>query len=176
MAVPMGTLYALSANPFDTQALYRVFEIKGRDYSKPISLAFKDLKQLEKFVIITSLARKMIKRFLPGPLTLILPAKIPMDKVLGGNKVGIRIPDDKVALKIIEECKFPITATSANLSGGKEPVEVKDVVEEIGDKVDLILDAGKCKYGKPSTVVDVTADEIKMIREGVIGKKELFRV
>lgn len=173
---PTETLYGLGANPFDSQALYKVFEIKGRDISKPISLAFRDLKQLEKFVAIAPNARKLVEKFLPGPLTLILPAKLHMDEILGGDKIGVRIPDNKIALELLKEVNFPLTATSANLSGGKDPVTSEEAVEQIGDKVDLVLDAGKCKYGKPSTVVNLTSGKIEVVREGIISKKELVHI
>mgnify|MGYP001596989610 CR=1 FL=1 len=171
---PTETLYGLGANVFDINAVQRIFEIKGRDLTKPSSIAFRDLEQARKFLEFTPAAEKLAKKFLPGPLTIILNSKIEFDEFLGGNKVSVRIPDHPVAQTLLKEIKFPITATSANLSGGKDPVEVKDVVEQIGDKVDLILDSGKCKYGKPSTVVDATSDEIKIIREGVIIKTELY--
>ncbi len=171
---PTETLYGLGVNPFDSQALLKVFEIKGRDYSKPISLAFRGIKHVKKFAMITPDAKRLIEKFLPGPLTLILPSIMQMDEILGGNKIGVRIPDSKVAMELLKEVKFPLTATSANLSGGKDPVSAKEAVEQIGDRVDLILDAGKCKYGKSSTVVDLTSGEIEVVREGVIKKKEII--
>lgn len=171
---PTETLYGLGANALDIQAVYRVFEIKGRDITKPISLAFRDLKSAKKFVHLTPSAEKLAEKFLPGPLTIILNSKMTFDEILGGDKVSIRIPDHPVAKALLAQTKFPITATSANLSGGKDPVEAKDAIERIGDKVDVILDAGKCKYGKPSTVVDATTEEISIIREGVISKEKLY--
>ena len=169
---PTETLYGLGANALDVQAVYRVFEIKGRDITKPISLAFRDLKHARKFVHLIPAAEKLAEKFLPGPLTLIVNSKIVFDEILGGDKISIRIPDHPVAQALLNQTKFPITATSANLSGGKDPVEFKDVLEQLGDKIDLVLDAGKCKYGKPSTVVDATSDELKIVREGVISKIE----
>ena len=173
LCYPTETLYGLAANVFDINAVQRVFEIKGRDLKKPSSIAFGDLNQAKMFLEFTPAAEKLAKKFLPGPLTIILNSKIEFDEFLGGSKVSVRIPDNPVAQALLKEIKFPITATSANLSGGKNPVEAKDVVEQIGDKVDLILDAGKCKYGKPSTVVDATSEEIIIVREGVISKSEL---
>ena len=170
---PTETLYGLGANALDVQPAYKVFEIKGRDITKPISLAFMDLKHAKKFVYLAPAAEKLAEKFLPGPLTLIVNSKITLDEIFGGDRISIRIPDHTVAKALLEKTKFPITATSANLSGGKDPVEIKDVLEQLGDKIDLVLDAGKCKYGKPSTVVDATTDEIKIIREGVIDKKKL---
>ncbi|MBI4010081.1 MAG: threonylcarbamoyl-AMP synthase [Candidatus Aenigmarchaeota archaeon] len=174
VAYPTETLYGLGANVFDVNAVERVFEIKGRDLQKPSSIAFRDLDQAKRFLEFTPKAEKLAKKFLPGPLTIILNSKVEFHEFLGGNKVSARIPDHAVAQALLNKIKFPITATSANLSGGKEPVEVKDVLEQIGDTVDLILDAGKCKYGKPSTVVDITINEIKVIREGIIKKEELI--
>lgn len=171
---PTETLFGLGANVFDVNAVQRIFEIKGRDLKKPSSIAFRDLDQVKKFLEFTPMAMKLARKFLPGPLTIILNSKIEFDEFLGGNKVSVRIPDNPVAQAILDEIKFPITATSANLSGGKDPVEVKDVLEQIGDKVDLILDGGRCKYGKPSTVVDATSEEIKVVREGVISKNEIY--
>lgn len=173
---PTETLYGLGANPFDEQALQKVFEIKGRDLSKPISLAFRDIEHVKRFAEINSTAEKIIKKFLPGPLTIILTSKLQLDDILGGNKIGVRIPDNKVALELLKEVKFPLTSTSANLSGSKNPETAKEAINQIGEKVDLVLDAGKCKYGKPSTVVDLSSGEIEVVREGIIGKKELLKL
>jgi len=171
---PTETLYGLGANVFDVNAVQRVFEIKGRDLKKPSSVAFRNLEQAKKFLEFTPAAENLARKFLPGPLTIILNSKIEFDTFLGGNKVSVRIPDNQVAQAVLDEIKFPITATSANLSGGKDPIEVKDILEHIGDKVDLILDAGKCKYGKPSTVIDATTDEVTIVREGIISKEKLY--
>ncbi len=171
---PTETLYGLGANVFDVNAVQRIFEIKGRDLRKPSSIAFRNLQQAKKFLQFTPVAERLAKKFLPGPLTIILNSKVGFDEFLGGTKVSVRIPYHPVAHALLTSIKFPITATSANLSGGKNPVEIKDVIEQISG-VDLILDAGKCKYGKPSTVVDVTSGEIQIVREGVISEEEILR-
>ncbi len=171
---PTETLYGLGVNTFDINAVERVFEIKGRDLKKPSSVAFRDLNQAKRFLEITPLVEKLAEKFLPGPITIILNSKIEFGEFLGGNKVSLRVPDHAVAQALLNEIQFPITATSANLSGGKDPVEVRDAIEQVGDKVDLILDGGKCKYGKPSTVVDCTAGEMKIVREGVVSKDKLY--
>lgn len=171
---PTETLYGLGANVFDVNAVQRIFEVKGRNLKKPSSIAFRDLEQAKKFLEFTPVVMKLAKKFLPGPLTIILNSKIEFDAFLGGYKVSFRIPDNKITQAILNEIKFPITATSANLSGGKEPVEVKDFVEQIGNKVDLILDGGKCRYGKPSTVIDVSSGDIQIVREGVIDKDKIY--
>ncbi len=173
---PTETLYGLGANPFNDDALQRVFEAKGRDLSKPISLAFRDLEQVEKYAVVSPVAKRLMKKLLPGPLTVLLPSKLELDESLGGNKIGVRIPDNKVALALLNRIKFPLTATSANLSGGKNPATALEAAEQVGDKVDLVLDAGKCKYSKPSTVVDLSSGEVEIVREGVVTEKEIMKL
>jgi len=171
---PTETVYGLGANVFDSQAVQRVFEIKNRDLSKPSSIAFRSMDDAERLVIVSPLARKLAENFLPGPLTIILSAKNELDRFLGKDKIGVRIPENQIAQEILQGTKFPLTATSANLSGGKDPITAKEAIEQVGDRVDLVLDAGRCRYGKPSTVVDVSENEIKVLRKGVISKKQLL--
>lgn len=171
---PTETVYGLGANILDQQAVQRVFEIKGRDISKPVSAAFRNLSQAKNFALFNKIAENLAEKFLPGPLTIILQSKILLDPFLGGQKIAIRIIDHPVVSAVLDEVKFPITATSANIAGGKNPVTAEDAVSQIGSKVDLILDAGKCKLGKTSTVVDCSSGEIEILREGVIPKKRIL--
>ncbi len=172
---PTETLYGLGTNALDPTTVERVFEIKGRDLKKPSSVAFRDIGQAKKFLIFTPTAEALAEKFLPGPLTIVLTVALEFHEFLGGEKVALRIPDNFVAQTLLNRIKFPITATSANLSGGKDSVTAKDAAEQIGDKVDLILDSGKCKYGKPSTVVDLTSGKLEIIREGVIDKNKIIK-
>jgi len=171
---PTDTLYGLGVNASDSKAVLKVFKIKGRE-NKPVSIAVANLAEARKYAKFSPLALKIAKKFLPGPLTLILPSRLNLPKELNPNdeKVRIRIPDNKITLELIKKFKFPLTATSANLSGGKNPVIAKEAIKQIGDRVDLVLDAGKCKYNKPSTVVDLSSAKIEVIREGLISKEEL---
>jgi L-threonylcarbamoyladenylate synthase len=173
---PTETLYGLAANIYDDTAVQKVFAVKQRSVEKRISVAFASLKQVERLAIFSKEAKALAKKFLPGPLTLILPLREEYYNIslVADTSIGVRIPDNKVALSLLHETKFPITATSANLSGGKDPVEVKDV-EPIADKVDLILDGGRCKIGLPSTVVDATAG-IRILREGAIPKEKILQI
>jgi L-threonylcarbamoyladenylate synthase len=173
---PTETLYGLAANIYDDTAVQKVFAVKQRSVEKRISVAFASLKQVERLAIFSKEAKALAKKFLPGPLTLILPLREEYYNIslVADTSIGVRIPDNKVALSLLQETKFPITATSANLSGEKDPVEVKDV-EPIADKVDLILDAGRCKIGLPSTVVDATAG-IRILREGAIPKEKILQI
>ncbi len=175
MVYPTDTLYGLGCNALSGKAIKKVYSAKGRDFNKPLSVAFHSLEQAKDYVQFSPIALKLAKKFLPGPLTIILPKKHEFPKELnsGMKNVGIRIPDSKIALEIIKEFGYPITATSANISGENDPVTAGDVAKQIGDKVDLIVDGGKCKLSKPSTIIDVTNKKIKIIREGVINKSML---
>lgn len=171
---PTDTLYGLGANVLSKNAIKKVYKIKGRDFRKPLSVAFHSLAQAQKYVKFGKLALRLARKFLPGPLTIILPMKYKFPKELTGSKnVGIRIPNNKIVLNLIKEFGHPITATSANISGNKDPVTADDTIVQIGDKVDLILDGGKCKLKRPSTIVEIPNNRIRIIREGAIKKSQL---
>ncbi len=172
---PTDTLYGIGANALSKRAILKVYEIKGREFRKPLSISFHSLSEAKKYVEFNSLALKLAKKFLPGPLTIILPMKYNFPKELtgGSENVGVRIPDNKVALRLIETFGYPITATSANISGQEDPTTAEEVMSQIGMKTNLILDAGKCNLNKPSTVVSIVDDQISVLREGAITKEAL---
>lgn len=171
---PTETLYGLGANIMDLGAIQRVFEVKGRFHNKPISIAFRDVRHADKYVYFTPAARKLAEIFLPGPLTMILPAKISLGEMFGGEKIAVRVSNHKVVQAIMSKVKFPITATSANISGKADPICAQDSIDQIGEKIDLILDSGKCEHSMPSTVVDLSEGKIVIVREGVIPKSRVI--
>lgn len=171
---PTETLYGLGANVMDMGAVQRVFETKGRLHKKPISIMFRDLEHAEKYASFNKTAHKLAELLLPGPLTMILPAKIPLGEMFGGEKIAVRISSNKVVQKIFEKIKFPITATSANVSGKADPICAQDAVDQIGEAVDIVLDSGRCEHSRPSTVIDITGDEVTVLREGAIPKSRII--
>jgi L-threonylcarbamoyladenylate synthase len=171
---PTETLYGLGANIMDTLSLERLFEIKGRRKDKPVSIAFRDMEQAERYAVFNQAAKKLAQLMLPGPLTMVLPARVNLGDMFGGEKIAVRMPSNAVARAILEKTRFPITATSANLSGQADPVCAKDAINQIGDKVDLVLDGGDCEHGKPSTVVDLTGKKPVFLREGAIPKSRIL--
>lgn len=171
---PTDTLYALGVNALNKEAIKKIFEVKGRDYNKPISIALKNLEEAKKYFIFNEIAEKIAKKFLPGPLTIILPSHILPKELSPTKKFSFRIPENDIALKILNNLDFPITATSANISGGENPANAKIAIKQIGKYVELVLDGGKCKYGKPSTVIDLSEGKIIIVREGVIPKEYLY--
>ena len=170
---PTDTLYGLGANALSVNAVRKVFEVKKRPFNKPIPIAVCDLKMLEKYVYLNDLAKLLIKEFLPGALTIILKKKdIIPDIVTGGlDKVAVRIPANDLCLEIIKKVNLPITTTSANISGKTPPVDAREV--EI--KADLIIDAGRIGERIPSTIVDVSSENIKLVREGKISFKSILK-
>ncbi|GAQ93988.1 L-threonylcarbamoyladenylate synthase [Thermodesulfovibrio aggregans] len=166
---PTETLYGIGAR-FDSQiALKKIFEIKKRPKEKSFPLIV-NLKNLNLVVeSIPKEAQDLIEKFWPGPLTLLLPAKKNLpEEITKDGKVAVRMPGDSFALRLIKESSFPITATSANLSG-LPPADCIDTVVEYFKEtpVDLIIDGGKLP-GIPSTIVDVTVKPPKVIRKGAI--------
>jgi len=165
---PTDTVYGLGANALDKSAVQKIFEIKCRNKSNPVSIAFKNIDAIEKFAYLNVSAKILAKTFLPGALTLILSAKSEFDKMLGGQKIGVRIIDHPFVSALLNNTDFPVITTSANLSGGKTPITANDAIQQIGNKVDLVIDFGACKAGLPSTIADVSNDKIKIVREGSI--------
>ncbi len=164
---PTETVYGLAANAIDADAVERVFTAKDRDRSKPISLAVPDVETALDYVTPTERELAFIKRFLPGPVTVVCERKSPVPDVLtaGRDQVGLRIPDHELALELLE-IVAPITATSANVSGQANARRAQDVDLEIHETAAVVLDGGKTG-GAESTVVDVKADEIH--RRGAIA-------
>jgi L-threonylcarbamoyladenylate synthase len=172
---PTDTTYALAANALDEKAVDRVFQIKGRDYSKPIHVIVRDIDQAAQYVQVNDAARNIAAQFLPGALTLVLPqltnSGIPPLLVAGASTLGVRIPNHPVCLALSQEIDFPVTTTSANLSGMPNTYFVETVRDQLGSdvaRIDLILDAGRLDAGGVSTVIAIEGESVKLIREGAI--------
>jgi L-threonylcarbamoyladenylate synthase len=176
IAYPTETFYGLGAK-FDMEdSLKKLYDIKQRPEEKAMPLI---IGNKELLTVITASMNKtavsLMDRFWPGPLTLIFLAKENLSEYItaGTHKVAVRIPGESFALYLAITASFPITATSANLSGTSPAQDAETVIRYFGDKIDLIIDGGHTSGGLPSTIVDVTGDKIKILREGVI-KKELL--
>ena len=176
IAYPTETFYGLGADPFNESAVKKLFQLKGRGFDKPVSILIKDKNMLLTVVEeIPPAAEKLIKKFWPGPLTIIFKAKKIVPSVLTGytGKIGVRISSNPITQKLLGTIDSPITTTSANPSGKKSPVTTKEVKDYFGDKIDLIIDGGLLSGKLGSTIVDVTERELRVIREGEIYIKQL---
>ncbi|MCX6573276.1 MAG: L-threonylcarbamoyladenylate synthase [Candidatus Aminicenantes bacterium] len=170
-AYPTETFYALGAAAFSGKAVDRVFRMKGRDASKPLSFIVSDMDMIGE--ISSSLPpafKALAAEFWPGPLTLVLPAAAGLpERLLGpGRTIAVRIPPLAWLRAVVRELCEPLTATSANLAGEKELAEPAGVIALFDGKVDLIVDGGPAPGGLPSTIVDLTAPSPRILRQGRI--------
>jgi L-threonylcarbamoyladenylate synthase len=172
VALPTDTLYGLAVDPFRADAVARVFEVKGRPAERALPLMAADAEQIGAHLApLPAIASRLAARFWPGPLTLVIvaPASLARDVTGGTGTVGVRVPDDRVARAIAAACERPITATSANISGEPATADPDDVERTLGERIDLLIDAGRTRGGAPSTIVDVTSSEPRLVRAGAIA-------
>jgi L-threonylcarbamoyladenylate synthase len=157
---PTETVYGLGADATDADAVERVFEAKGRDRDKPVSLAVPDIETALEYTVPTADERAFMHEFLPGPVTVLVDRKDVVPDVLtaGGEQVGVRVPDHEMALELLDAF-HPVTSTSANVSGTGSVRELAELGEPIREAAAVLLDGGETPGGG-STVVDVEAGEI----------------
>ncbi|MEW6214341.1 MAG: L-threonylcarbamoyladenylate synthase [Nitrospirota bacterium] len=176
VAYPTETFYGLGIK-FDMEdSLRKLYDIKQRPKGKAMLLIIGDKGLLPVIAAsVNRIAISLMDRLWPGPLTLILPAKENISGYItaGTRKVAVRIPGESFALHLAKTAGFPITATSANPSGMPPAKDAKAVIRYFGDKIDLVVDGGPTTGGLPSTIVDATGDEIRILREGAISRKLL---
>jgi L-threonylcarbamoyladenylate synthase len=168
---PTDTVYGVGANIFQEKAVKAVYQMKERTLDKPVSICLSKTEDIEKIAHVDQSVETIIMKILPGPYTLILNKKenVPSCITAGTGKIGARIPDNTICREISKE--FPITATSANISGHSSPKSAQEAVKELDNHPDIILDSGPCKGGISSTVVDLTVTPPQILREGAgIGK------
>lgn len=179
VAFPTETVYGLGADATDTAAVERIFRAKGRPSFNPLIVHGEDLDRVKSCVASwPELAEVLASRFWPGPLTLVLPRSTMIAPIVaaGLETVGVRIPANLVALGLIRAANRPLAAPSANRSTRISPTRSEHVIEELGDRVDLILDAGPTNLGLESTVLDLTTDAPTLLRPGLISAEQLESV
>lgn len=169
VVAPTETAYGLLANALDEFAVKKVFKIKGRDESKSLSVFMKDIEMAKKYVELNEKALSLAKKYLPGPLTLVLKLR---RRIVGfKDTAGIRISSHKMIKYIMDNVDFPVTATSANIAGSQTTYSIDEAIKQFKDKKfqpDLIIDGGELEKGKISTVVDATDSRVKILRQGTI--------
>ncbi len=176
---PTDTAYGIGANALDENAIRKLYEIKGRDFSKPTHVVVRDWDMIEELCHTNELVKKLYDAFLPGPLTIILPKKdvVPNMLVANAKTLGVRIPNSLITKSLSHLLTFPYTTPSANRTGEQTPYFIDEVSKVLDlEKVDLVLDAGILPKIAPSTVVDISGGEVKIIREGPIGREEIEKV
>lgn len=167
---PTETVYGLGANAFDAQAVAKIFEVKGRPQDNPLIVHIANFEQVGDIAVdIPEAFYRLAERYMPGPLTVILKKgdKIPPIVTAGGDTVGVRMPDNIYARKLIA-ASYPLAAPSANKSKHISPTLAEHVSEDIGDGVKLIMDGGPCRVGIESTVLDLTTEVPTILRPGAV--------
>ena len=179
VALPTETVYGLAANALQTEAVSRIFKIKGRPAHNPIIVHVADLDMARSCVADwPALAQRLAEAFWPGPLTLVLPRaeKIPPMVTAGGSTVGIRWPSHPFMQAVILECGFPLAAPSANPSNRISSTTAGHVARSLGGQVRLIVDGGPSQVGIESTVLDLTESPPRVLRPGMIHEQSLLAV
>jgi L-threonylcarbamoyladenylate synthase len=179
IAVPTETFFGLAVNPFQEEALARLFALKDRAPEKPVLLLVDGPERLNQVAReVPGLARRLMEKFWPGPLTIIFPGlpHLPRQLTGGAGTIAVRQPRQALTCRLIAALGFPITGTSANRAGGRPGVRADEVAREFGDHLDLILEAGPCPGGLPSTIVDVTTSTPRLVRAGAIPAAELAEI
>ncbi|MDX9790142.1 MAG: L-threonylcarbamoyladenylate synthase [Candidatus Kapabacteria bacterium] len=179
VAFPTETVYGVGSGIFDLSGVERVYGIKGRNFMNPLSAHISDLSHVELLCHdIRPEFYLLAEKFLPGPLSIIMRKRKEVPDIVsgGGDTLSIRFPDNKYFLSFAKMFGQPIAATSANISGKPSPVSAQDVFDDLGGKIPMIIDGGKCRYRIESTVISLAGDKAVLIRPGVISQEEISRV
>jgi L-threonylcarbamoyladenylate synthase len=175
VAFPTDTVYGIGALAFNEDAVKSIYFAKGRTTEKAIPILLGEAEEIDKVAsVVPTLARRLAERFWPGPLTLVIPKKATLpESVSSTDTVGVRIPDNPTTHALLR-LAGPMAVTSANISGGLSPSTAQEVFDQLGGRIELILDGGKTSGGIPSTVVDCTKSEPVILRKGPISLKEIL--
>ena len=177
VAFPTDTVYGVAAMAFDAAGIERIYEAKGRDITKAIPILVGSADQLAQVTAaLTPSAQALAARFWPGALTLVVPKHPDLPENLSQSPtVGVRMPDYAFTLKLLRH-SGPLAVTSANISGQENPQTAEDVMRQLGGRIELVLDGGRTPGGVPSTVVDCTGVDAKILRQGAISAEQIMRL
>jgi len=178
VAYPTDTFYGLGADPENPAAIRKLFLLKGRQADQPILLLISDQAEVRKWAVdISFQAKDLMKRFWPGPLSLVFKAKqeVLPELLAGTGRIGLRVPGNEFTRQLLAFLGTALTGTSANRSGGQSARTAAEAAAVFGDSIDLVLDGGPAAAAMPSTVVDVSGTTLKVIREGAVPSQELVR-
>lgn len=167
IAFPTETVYGLGCSTESKTAVRKIFEIKKRSRSKPLTICLKSVTDLWAYQPkLSRSAERIIQSFLPGPLTVILRCE-------SGRILGFRVPDYEITRRLILEAGVPLFLTSANISGGRNPTTAGEILGVFNDRIDVLMDAGPSKIGLPSTIVDLTNNRPALVREGALAASKI---
>lgn len=177
---PTDTVYGLIGLINRKETIERIFQIKKRNFQKPLPVFVKDIEMAKDLAFINKEQERFLKKVWPGKVTVILRAKkdFPKGILSSEGKIGLRIPNYRPLNKILKRVNFPLSATSANISGKPASSKIKEIIEQFKNKKfkpDFFVDAGKLNSSRPSTVLDLANGSLKILRKGPIKKKDLLK-
>lgn len=176
VALPTDTVYGLGARADDPAAAQKLFEVKLRPSTKPLPVLIPDAAALGRMSEqLPDSAMRLAQAFWPGALTIVVPRTDAVCSLVtaGEATVGLRVPDHPVALALLQACPFPLAVTSANISERSPASDAADVIREFTGKIEMIIDAGRCPGGVPSTVVDLSQGDLRILRAGAVTAEQL---
>ena len=173
---PTETVYGIGTNGLDEQAVKRLYEVKQRPLNKPISLLVSNMEMVKAIAKdITEVEYKIMEKFFPGPLTIILKKKdiVPDIVTASQETVGVRMPSGEIARKLIEKAGVPLATPSANITGQPSGTDLQEIEKNFKEKVDFYIDGGECEIGLASTIVQVVEGRIQILRQGSITLEDI---
>lgn len=175
LVYPTDTIYGLGCDIFSKEAVEKIYQLKGRERKKPLSIICSDIKEAAKYAVIQDYAYRLMKKTLPGPYTFILKARseIPKTFLPKNRTVGIRIPNNQICLEIAKKLGNPIITTSLNISGQEVMSNPNDLSKLSANRIDVIIDAGELPR-QPSSIIDLSEDRPVILREG-LGDLSIFK-
>lgn len=169
ISFPTDTLYAVGCRAGDQAAVARLYAVKRRPSNQPNILLVKDRAQAGQVAVVDSRAAELIAQYWPGPLTLVLPSRNQ-----NNGTVAVRAPNHPVALALLEQLGEPIASSSANRAAQQPPVDADEVIAGLGGDLDVVLDGGRCQIGEPSTILDLSMNPARILRQGAIPAEHLL--
>ncbi len=175
---PTETVYGIAGNALNVEVIDKLFQAKKRDYSKPFSLMLSDINKIKDIAYVSADEEKIINKFMPGPITLILKKKDCISNLVTANSdtVGVRIPNHEIALSILKSVDYPLATSSANISGRSNNSDITDIINDLANYVDIFIKGNISSNLLASTVVEIKNNEVNILRSGIISKENIEEV
>lgn len=175
---PTETVYGIAGNALNVEVIDKLFQAKKRDYSKPFSLMLSDINKIKDIAYVSADEEKIINKFMPGPITLILKKKDCISDLATANSdtVGVRIPNHEIALSILKSVDYPLATSSANISGSVNNSNIEDIINDLENYVDIFIKGNISSNLLASTVAQIKDNEINILRSGIISEYDIEEV
>ena len=175
---PTETVYGIAGNALNVEVIDKLFQAKKRDYSKPFSLMLSDINKIKDIAYVSADEEKIINKFMPGPITLILKKKNCISNLVTANSdtVGVRIPNHEIALSILKSVDYPLATSSANISGRSNNSDIIDIINDLANYVDIFIKGNISSNLLASTVVEIKNNEVNILRNGIISEYDIEEV